>query len=67
MKEREIKRLKAKEEQAKEAMAMIRHSKQLELEERDKAKNKVKHQKVILDQIMEANNNAIDKKKLIIQ
>lgn len=67
MKDREIKRLKFKEEQAKEAMAMVRHSKQLAAEERKKGVQKKQYQKEILDQILEANDQAIEKKKVYEQ
>lgn len=67
MKEREMKRLKIKEEQGKEAAAMVRHMKQLEEEEKRKAIEKKHHQRIILDEIMDANHAAIDKKRIVIQ
>lgn len=67
MKERELKRLKFKQEQAKEAMAMVRHMKQMEDDSKKEIMKKKSIQKRMLDEIYDANQQAAEKKHLIIQ
>lgn len=65
--ERELKRMQEKEEQAKEAQSMLKHVKQMEVDDR---KNKLKSQalqKKQLDEIYDANQNAIEKKHVRVQ
>lgn len=67
MKEREIKRLKEKEEQAKEAQAILREMKAVEEDERLKALEKVEFQKKTMNEIQHSNTIAIEKKHRLKQ
>merc|ERR1712178_524806 len=65
MKERQLKRLKIKENLAKEAQDMLKHIKELEIDEKQQILNRKHQQKVLLDDICEANTKAVEKKHLI--
>ena len=66
IKEREVNRMLSKEEQFKEGQAMLRHVKQMELDEREKRQKAIKFQKTQQDEIYEANQAAIEKKSVKI-
>lgn len=65
--ERELKRMNEKEEQAREAQAMLRHVKQMELDDRQNKLKMQALQKRQLDEIYDANQNAIEKKQVRYQ
>merc|ERR1712183_480648 len=67
MKERQLKRLKEKENLAKEAQNMLKHIKELEIDDKQQILNRKHQQKVLLDDICEANTKAVEKKHLIYQ
>jgi len=62
MKERQLKRLKEKEGLAKEAQQMLKHIKELEIDDKQQVLNRKHQQKVLLDDILEANQKAVEKK-----
>lgn len=66
IKEREVQRMLAKEEQLKEGQLMLRHVKQLEIDEREKRLKNMQFQKLQQDEIYEANQQAIEKKAIKI-
>lgn len=65
MKERQLKRLKTKEALAQEAQEMLRHTKELDIEEKQSILNRKHQQKILLDDILEANSKAMEKKHVI--
>jgi len=65
MKERQLKRLKEKEGLAKEAQHMLKHIKELEIDDKQQVLNRKHQQKVLLDDILEANQKAVEKKHVI--
>jgi len=65
MKERQLKRLKVKENLAREAQEMLKHIKELEIDDKQQILNRKHQQKVLLDDICEANTKAVEKKHQI--
>jgi len=67
MKERQLKRLRVKENLAREAQDMLKHIKELEIDDKQQVLNRKHQQKVLLDDICEANGKATEKKHQIYQ
>lgn len=67
IKDREVQRMIAKEEQFKEAQQMIKHAKQLQLDEQNIRLKQIDLQRQMQDEILEANQKAIEKKAIKIQ
>ncbi len=64
IKEREMQRLRAQEEKEREGQEMLKYARQLQQEEVETNLRKRHQQKLLLDEVYEANQKAIENKKL---